>query len=96
MYVSFSLNSILTAEFKNDTEVRELVLTDGNSYLSLSVVNLSTKSLDDLDNVCDLLQALREQVVEDLKMRAKKDPMLAKELAARNGKRSRSRRAKRS
>ena len=92
MYASFSLNSILRAEFKRQKAVRELVLTDGNSYLALSVVTLSTKSLDDIDNVADLLKALRERVEEDLRKRAKSDPMLAKELARRDGRPSRARR----
>jgi hypothetical protein len=81
LYTNFSLNSVVGTEFKQQEAVRELVLNDGTSYLSLSVVTLSTKSLDDIDHLIDGLRTLRESVAQDLEGRAKKDPMLARELA---------------
>jgi hypothetical protein len=91
MYTNFSLNSVASAEFKKQKDVQELILTDGSSYLSLSVVTVSTKSLDDIDRLEDLLRSLRERVMEELETRAKKDRRLAQDLEQRRDGDARSR-----
>jgi hypothetical protein len=95
LYTNFPLNSVVGTEFKKQQAVRELVLTDGSSYLSLSVVTLSAKSLDDIDHLVGALGSLRQQVAEDLEERAKSDPMLAKELAKGNASQTETRPTKR-